>query len=224
MTIPARIVVVDDHHLFRAGVIELLQSVPEFEIVGDGASGVDAIAIAKDTRPDVVLLDVEMPGPGAPATIRHVLEVSPTSKVVVLTMHDDPELVRSLLEAGAVGYLLKSAGRHELVAAISMASRGEGSVLLAVSRSTVMSMGRRASSEAVGLLSERENQVLNALAKAGSNQEIAEVLFISSGTVKRHLANIYTKLGATSRLDAVRKATQLGILAESFGAESSTSN
>jgi DNA-binding NarL/FixJ family response regulator len=224
VTTPTRIVVVDDHDLFRAGVIELLQSVPEYEIVGDGASGVEAITIAKEVRPDIVILDVEMPGPGASATIKRILEGSPTSKVVIVTMHDDAELVRSLFDAGAVGYLLKSAGRHELIAAISTASRGEGSVLLAVSRSTIRSMGHGASLEAGGLLSEREAQVLNVLAQASSNQQIADVLFISPGTVKRHLANIYSKLGASSRLDAVRKATQLGVLSETFGTEASSTD
>ena len=219
MTTPARIVVVDDHHMFRAGVIELLQSVPEFEIVGYGASGVDAITMAREFRPDVVILDVEMPGPGATTTIRRILEASPTTKVVVLTMHDDAELVRTLFDAGAVGYLLKSAGRHELVAAISTASRSEGSVLLAVSRATVMNLGSGANYEALGLLSERETQVLQLLAKASSNQDIASALFISAGTVKRHLANIYSKLGATSRMDAVRKASQLGILTDTFAAD-----
>lgn len=219
MTTPARIVVVDDHHMFRAGVIELLQSVPEFDIVGQGATGVEAITISNEILPDIVILDVEMPGPGAMITIRRILEASPTSKIIVLTMHDDPELVRSLLDAGAVGYLLKSAGRNELIAAISTASRNEGSVLLSVSRATVMSLGQAAAQHGTDLLSAREVEVLTLLAKANSNRDIAATLFISDGTVKRHLANIYTKLGANSRLDAVRKASQLGILTNTFATD-----
>ncbi|MDP9093155.1 MAG: response regulator transcription factor [Actinomycetota bacterium] len=212
MHLPIRIVVVDDHNLFRAGVIELLQSVPDFEIVTEGASGIDAITIALDVKPDIIILDVEMPGPGAKATIHKVLEVSPTTKIIILTMHDDPELVRELFEAGAAGYLLKSAGRTELIAAISAASRAEDSVLVSVSRATVISLGRSAQPHS-DLLSPRELEVLLLLADGRSNRDIAASLYISSGTVKRHLTNIYGKLGASSRLDAVRKADQLGISA-----------
>jgi DNA-binding NarL/FixJ family response regulator len=215
MPTPIRIIVVDDHTLFRTGVIELLQSVPTFEIIAEGASGPDAITLAYEKQPDVLVLDVEMPGPGAAATIRTVLEVSPSTRIVVLTMHDDPTLVRSLFEEGAVGYLLKSAGRSELAAAISAAARNESSVLLSVSRDTVMNLGRSATASSSSL-SAREVEVLLLLARAHTNREIAINLQISEGTVKRHLANIYNKLGATSRIDAVRRGVQLGIVPTTF--------
>src|SRR5690348_6058686 len=110
MSAPATsIVVVDDHNLFRAGLIELLGSVSDYTVSGDGGSGLDAIALASKHRPHVVLLDVEMPGPEAPAIVRRISATSPDSKVIVLTMHDDPEILRSLIDAGAAGYLLKSA-------------------------------------------------------------------------------------------------------------------
>lgn len=211
------IVVVDDHHLFRAGLIELLDSVTEYQIAGDGATGVDAITLAHEHKPDVVILDVEMPGPGAPTTIRKILEVSPHTKIVILTMHDDPELVHSLLDAGALGYLLKSAGRAELIAAISAACRNEGSVLVSVSRNTLMSMGRSLSATAPSeLLSAREIDVVRQLAGGGSNRDIAATLLISEATVKRHLANIYAKLGATSRIDAIRRAAQHGLISNTL--------
>jgi DNA-binding NarL/FixJ family response regulator len=210
--VPIRIVVVDDHNMFRAGVIELLQSVPDFDIVAEGASGIEAITIALDVKPDIIILDVEMPGPGARPTIHKVLEVSPSTKIIILTMHDDPELLRELFEAGAAGYLLKSAGRTELIAAINTASRAEDSVLVSVSRATVISLGRSAQPHS-DLLSPRELEVLLLLAQGRSNRDIAASLYVSSGTVKRHLTNIYAKLGASSRLDAVRKADQLGISA-----------
>lgn len=212
MQADVRIVVVDDHHMFRAGVIELLQSVPEFEIINQGASGVDAITIARESKPDILILDVEMPGPGAKATIHKTLEVSPATKIIVLTMHDDADLVRELFEAGAAGYLLKSAGRTELIAAIKTAWRNEDAVLMSVSRDTVLSLGRQGQTQP-DLLSRRELEVLRLLSDGQSNRDIASTLFISTGTVKRHLTNIYAKLGASSRLDAVAKASRLGISA-----------
>jgi DNA-binding NarL/FixJ family response regulator len=207
------IVVVDDHNLFRAGLIELLDSMPEFSTCGDGGSGVEAVMLADKERPDVVLLDIEMPGPGAPTTIRKIVEVSPHTRVVVLTMHDDPDLVRSILDAGAAGYLLKSAGRDELVAAIDAARRNESTVLICVSRATLLNLGRSGAAHGGSdFLSTREVEVIRHLADGGSNRDIAAALFVTEGAVKRHLANIYAKLGATSRIDAVRKATGRGII------------
>jgi DNA-binding NarL/FixJ family response regulator len=212
------IVVVDDHHLFRAGVIEMLATVPDFRIVAEGSSGVQAITLTHEHQPDVAVLDLEMPGPGAKATVRRVLEASAGTKVVVLTMHDDPNLVRELLEAGASGYLLKTAGRNELVAAIKSASGTQGSVLLAVSRRTALSLARTESGEPE-VLSRREIEVVSLLTKGRSNREIAAALFISGGTVKRHLTNIYAKLGVTSRLEAAQKVRELGILHRTAVAE-----
>jgi DNA-binding NarL/FixJ family response regulator len=213
------IVVVDDHYLFRAGLIELLDAVPAFTIIGHGASASEAVTLAQEHRPDVVLLDIEMPGPATPATIRKITEVSPDTRVVVLTMHDEPELVRDNVDAGAAGYLVKSAGREELVAAINAARRDENTVLVCVSRSTLLNMGRGGAPAAGDLLSGRELEVIRHLANGGSNREIAAAMQITEATVKRHLANIYAKLGATSRIDAVRKATKRGILGRNFATE-----
>jgi DNA-binding NarL/FixJ family response regulator len=184
-----RIVVVDDHNLFRAGLIELLDSVSEYEITADGATGVEAITLAHEHKPDIV----------------------------ILTMHDDPDLVRGLLDAGATSYLLKSAGRAELIAAINAACRSEDAVLVSVSRRTLMGLGRAAAKPAnTALFSRREIEVVQRLAEGGSNRNIAAALYISEATVKRHLANIYAKLDATSRIDAIRKAAQLGIISNTL--------
>ena len=213
MTAPTtRIVVVDDHRLFRAGLIELLDSVDGFAIVAEGGTGADAVALAHEHTPDVVVLDIEMPGPGAQASVHQILEASPNTKVVVLTMHDDAEIVRSLLDAGAAAYLLKSAGRAELVAAISAACRNDDAVLLSVSRATVLRLGRTPTMTPADLLSPREVQVVRQIANGDSNRDIAATLYISEATVKRHIANIYAKLGATSRVDAIRKAARRGII------------
>jgi DNA-binding NarL/FixJ family response regulator len=212
MSAPVRIVVADDHSLFRAGLIELLDSVPEFHVLGDVATGTEAIELTAELKPDILILDVEMPGPGATVVMERAARSSPNTRVVVLTMHDDPDLVRSLLESGAAAYLLKSAGRNELVAAVNSAARSEGSVLLAVSRSTAIGLGRGPLQNDNGLLSAREYEILALVADAKSNRDIARKLYISEATVKRHLANIYSKLGASTRMAAVQTAVANGIL------------
>jgi len=198
------IVVVDDHTLFRHGLREILQTEPLFQVVGEGASGSQAVELAERLQPDVILLDVEMPGPGARTTISQVRYVSPFTKVVILTMHDDPVFVHDLLESGASAYMVKTVAKDELIAAIRSVGRNDGNVLLSVSRTTIERLDRQQS--AGKLLSERELEVLRLLAKAKSNAQIAAELYITAGTVKRHLTNIYAKLGAVSRMDAVRKA------------------
>jgi DNA-binding NarL/FixJ family response regulator len=214
---PVKIVVADDHNLFRAGLIELLESVPEFTVLGEAATGTAALAMLQELQPDVLMLDVEMPGPGAAGVLEQAAQLSPGTRVVVLTMHDDPDLVRSLVEAGAAAYLLKSAGRNELVAAINAASRADGTVLLAVSRPTAVGLGRGPMHSSAGGLSPREFEILSLVAEAKSNRDIARALFISEATVKRHLANVYSKLGASSRMEAVRVGVAKGILKSSFG-------
>ncbi|MCE7002299.1 response regulator transcription factor [Kibdelosporangium philippinense] len=200
---PVRLVVVDDHTLFREGVREMLQTAPNFQVVGEGESGAQAITLAGELQPDVVLLDVEMPGPGVAVTIKQIRFTAPFTKIVILTMHDDPVLVHDLLELGASAYLVKTVGKDELVAAVRSVARGDGNVLLSVSRMTIEGLDRQHESK---IISGRELEVLRLLAKAKSNAQIAAELYIAPGTVKRHLTNIYAKLGAVSRMDAVRKA------------------
>jgi DNA-binding NarL/FixJ family response regulator len=170
----------------------------------------EAVRLAERHQPDVVLLDVEMPGPGARVTVRQLRKVSPQTQVVVLTMHDAPKLVHELLESGVAAYLLKTIGRDELVAAVHSVARSQEHVLLSVSRETIEGLDRSAPDKSP--LSARELDVLRLLAQAMSNAQIANRLFISQGTVKRHLSNIYSKLGAVSRVDAVRKAIAAGLI------------
>lgn len=201
--------------MFRAGLIELLESMPDCRVIGQGASGEDAIALAEQCQPDVLLLDVEMPGPEAHVTIPAVEKLSPRTRTVVLTMHDSPELASRLLDAGAVGYVIKSAGREELLGAIAAARRLDDAVLVCASRHSLLSLGRAGSrrlATRADVLSLRESEVVRELASGGSNRDLAAALAITEGTVKRHLANIYAKLGASSRIDAVRKAAERGIL------------
>jgi len=202
-----RVLLADDHTLFREGVAEILAAEEGLQIVGEAKDGGETVQLAEKERPDVVLLDVEMPGPGAEETVRGVLRASPSSKVVVLTMHDEPPLVRNLLGSGANAYMIKSATRQELVAAIEAVNRDPDRVVLSVSRDTLERLEGRGER-----LSERELEVLSLAAKAMSNYQIACRLCIAEGTVKRHLTNVYAKLGVTCRVEAVNEAVAAGLV------------
>ena len=204
------VAVADDHTLFRDGVRELLVTAPDIEIVGESATGDGAILLVRDHQPDVLLLDVQMPGPGAKVVLTRLNEQSSRTAVVILTMHESPALLGELLEAGAAAYLVKSIGRDELVATVRSVSRSKRNVVLSVSRATMHSLERARTQRT--LLSRREHEILELVATALSNAQIAARLFISEGTVKRHLTNIYAKLHATSRVDAIKKATRAGVL------------
>ncbi len=198
------VVLVDDHTLFREGLAELLASDTAFHVVAQGSDGADALALVTEYRPDVVLVDVEMPGPGARATVSRLHQEHPDTRVMVLTMHDKPELVRELLDQGAAAYLVKTIARDELIAAVRSVVTSQGNILLSVSRHTINLMDKPSPNRA---LSAREMEVLQLIALAMSNAQIGRRLHITEGTVKRHLTNIYAKLGAVSRVDAIRKAT-----------------
>lgn len=213
MTEPSRqftVVIADDHTLFRQGVRELLSTDPEIRVVGEAATGAQAVALVGRAKPDVLLLDVQMPGPGALEVIRQANELSPRTAVVVLTMLESPGIVTELLEGGAAAYLVKSIGREELQATVRSVSRNQHNVLLSVPRATMESL--KGAREQRAVLSEREREVLELVAAALSNAQIATRLHISEGTVKRHLTNIYAKLKANSRVDALNKAVEAGVI------------
>jgi DNA-binding NarL/FixJ family response regulator len=204
-----RVLLVDDHALFREGVAEIFDAAEAVRVVGEAENGLEAIALAAKEQPDVVLLDVEMPVMGAEKAIGQILHVSPSSKVLVLTMYDEPRLVRKLLALGAHGYIVKNATREELLAAVQTVHRVDGRVVLSVSRNTA---DRLEGGPQKRVLSRRELEVLLLTMKAMSNCKIASQLHISEGTVKRHLTNIYAKLGVSSRADAAKQALISGLV------------
>lgn len=205
---PVKVLLVDDHALFREGVAEILAADAGVRVVGEAGNGEEAVALAQKERPDVVLLDIEMPGPlSAKETLRRVLRASPSSRVVVLTMHDEPRLVRDLLSEGAQAYVVKSATRQELLSTVHTIDRDGDRVVLSVSRATLERLEGGAD-----VLSSRELEVLSLAAKGRSNIQIASELHISEGTVKRHLTNTYAKLHVTSRMDAVNRAVSMGLV------------
>jgi DNA-binding NarL/FixJ family response regulator len=201
-----RVVLADDHQMFREGVREMLATDENIEVVGEAKNGEEAVALAKRLRPDVLLLDVEMPVMGARETMDQLFgELSPPPRVVVVTMHDEPRLVRDLLARGASAYLTKSASLQELLSAVRSASAGAGGDAVVVPQEVLDRLGNEADH-----LSDRELEVLLQAARGMSNRQIAGSLHLSEATVKRHLANIYPKLSVVSRTEAVRVALSNG--------------
>lgn len=202
-----RLIIVDDHTLLREALRDLLQAAGGFQVVGEAHDGESAVILASQTWPDIVLLDIEMPNSPVIKTVQRLRGVSPRSRVIVLSVHDDPDLVSSMLRAGVHGYLHKGVGKEDLFATIRSAWADDQRVTVSVSRDSMIQAGNPA-----GLLSNRESEVLSFVAQAMSNRQIARRLAITEGTVKRHLSNIFDKLEAVSRIDAVNKATAIGLI------------
>lgn len=199
---PSRVVIVDDHALFRGGLALLLERDRRVSVVAEGNSGKQAVLLAQEHAPDVMLLDVELgDGTSADSIIRQIGRLAPTVQVIVLTMYRDTVLKDRLIRAGAVEYVTKNVPGPDLVdIVVRTHRRGRVEGPIAASR------------ELPGnLLSDRELQVLHLIGQAQSNRDISARLSIAEGTVKRHTTNIYAKLGASSRIDAVRKAGRLGL-------------
>lgn len=212
-----RILVADDHSLLREALCNLLGAEPGFEIVAQAGSGEAAVRLAAEHGPDVVLLDIEMPENNPSTTVRRLLGQDPELRIIVLSMYDDQHLVRELLSLGVSGYLHKSTGRETLVSAIREHGNGDRRrVTLSVSVDSLDP--RLADQPGPGSLSARELQVLACVADALSNRQIASRLGITEGTVKRHLRNIFGKLNAVSRIDAVNKAAARSLIPYRKGA------
>ncbi|WP_406838529.1 response regulator [Streptomyces sp. AHU1] len=200
-----RILVADDHTLLREALCDLLRTEPGFQVVAQAGNGEDAVRLAAEHRPDVVLLDIEMPRNDPPMTVRRLLERDPGLRIIVLSMYDGQQLVQELLRLGVSGYLHKSAGRETLVSAVRDGDGGSGrTVTVSVSPASL----RAEPATPEGTLSEREVEVLGLVAQAMSNRQIAVRLGIAEGTIKRHMRNIFAKLDAVSRIDAVNKAVE----------------
>ena len=194
-----RVLLADDHAMFRQGVREMLTTDEEIEVVGEAENGKEAVALARKLAPDVVLLDVEMPVMGAREAMESILENPSSPRVIIVTMHDDPGLVRELIGLGACAYLVKSATIEELHTAVHTAASSPQANMIVRPRTL------ENPAEADGL-SGRELEVLLMVARGMSNQQIANSLYLSEATIKRHLANIYPKIGVSSRGEAVRTA------------------
>ncbi|MFI1916217.1 response regulator [Nocardia sp. NPDC020380] len=209
---PIRILVADDHTLLREALCDLLRAEPDFDIVAQSSTGTSTIQLAGEHEPDVLLLDLEMPESDPPETVRRLLAQDPALRIIVLSMHDEQQLVQQLLSLGVRGYLHKGAGRHTLTSAIRQ-SVGDGQQTVTLSVSTQSLRARAEEPEdAAGTLSAREREVLMLVAEALSNRQIATRLGVTEATVKRHLRNIFTKLEAVSRIDAVNRAVERALI------------
>ncbi len=209
-----RVAIVDDQTLIREGLASLLALVPDLTVVGKAADGREALALVAEQAPDVVLMDVRMPGMNGVAATREIRARYPRTHVIVLTTFDD-EYVFESLRAGASGYLLKNADPDHLATAIRAVHAGDSILDPAVTRKVI----RRATRpEAEPVLTERltrrEREVLRLMAEGASNAEIAERLCLAEGTVKNHVSHILGKLGARDRTHAVRLAVEWGLLNE----------
>jgi DNA-binding NarL/FixJ family response regulator len=202
------LVIVDDHPVVRDGLRGMFTGDPRFEVLAEAADGAEAIAAAERLTPDVVLMDLRMPGVDGVTAIAELARRGVPSRVLVLTTYDTDSDVLPAIEAGATGYLLKDAPRDELYRAVEAAARGQAVLSPAVA-TRLMGQMRQPASEP---LSQRELEVLGLIARGSTNREAAERLFISEATVKTHLLHVYAKLGVKDRAAAVATAYERGYL------------
>jgi len=213
------VLIADDQQLVREGLRVLLDLIPDIRIVGEAGTGDEAIRRARRLKPDVVLMDVQMPELDGVAATRQLQATCPQVKVIILTTFDDDEYVFEGLRAGAVGYLLKDVPSEQLAEAIRAAARDEAFIHPSVTRKVVAELTRlterertRRKQPLVEPLSPREIEVLTLLAQGLTNQEIADRLHIAHGTAKNHVSSILAKLNVHDRTQAVLQAQELGLL------------
>lgn len=211
-----RVLIADDHAVLREGMRNLLQQERDIEVVGEAEDGEQAVKLATELKPDVVIMDIVMPKLSGIEAARLVKEKSPSTAVLILTAYSDMSYILGLLEAGACGYLLKNARGSEVVGAIRAVRSGESVLDAAVTRKLLTRVidtsrvgGQR---QPGGQLTMRENEILRLAASGMSNKDIADKLFLSLRTVKAHLTNIFNKMGCGSRTDAIIKGLKQGYI------------
>ena len=213
---PIQVLLADDHTLFRKGIRNLLEQMQGFEVVGEAANGEEAVNQAREMVPDVILMDIMMPGFNGIEATANILQENPHIGVILVTMIDDYESVFSGMRAGALGYVLKEAEPEELRRAIEAANRGEVLLCPIIAKKVMQHFGTNPEQQQPGLpyneLTARELQVLQAAADGLSNKEIAGNLVISEKTVKNHIANIFSKLQVNDRTQAVVSALRKGLV------------
>ncbi len=212
------LILADDHAVVRAGTRQLLERQPDLRVVGEAADGEEAVRLAKELKPQVVVMDVRMPKMSGVEATRRIKQEVPEVAVLVLTAHDDDEYVFALLQAGANGYLLKTAEMEELVKAIRAVAAGQSALDPVVTGKVVaqFASGRSLPDVLANVkdeyegLTEREMEILRLVGKGLTNKDIGQQLYISDRTVQAHLSNIFSKLGVNSRTEAVMYAVRRG--------------
>lgn len=211
---PIRILISDDHTLFREGLAALLRSVADIEVSGEAATGEQAISQARSLQPDVVLMDIQMPGVNGIEATRRIVAASPHIGVIVVTMFEDDDSVFAAMRAGARGYILKGAGQEEMLRAIRAVAKGEALFGPGIAQRLMHFFNApvpAAPPELFPELTERECEVLELIAQGYNNAEIAQQLVISQKTVRNHVSNIFSKLQVVDRAQAIIRAREAGL-------------
>jgi DNA-binding NarL/FixJ family response regulator len=208
---PLRILITDDHTLFREGLAALLRSIADLEVVGEAAGGEQAIAQAEALQPDVVLMDIRMSGANGIEATRRIVQTSPHIGVVILTMFDDDDSVFAAMRAGARGYVLKGADQDEMLRVIRAVGRGEALFGPAIAARLMTFFSAPRPAPVFPELTERERQLLAMIAQGHNNEEIARRLVLSPKTVRNHVSNIFSKLQVADRAQAIVRAREAGL-------------
>jgi DNA-binding NarL/FixJ family response regulator len=211
---PTRILIADDHGVLRAGLRALLNAEPDIEVVGEASDGDETLRLAHTLEPDIVLLDISMPGVGGIEATRRLKNLRSAARVLILTVHEDAGLLKEAMRAGASGYIVKRAAESELVNAIRAVSRGDLYVHPTMTRALLdgTASGREDAYAGVEQPTPREIEVLRLVAQGHTNRQIADILTISVRTVESHRANLMGKLNLHSRVELVRYAMKHGLL------------
>jgi DNA-binding NarL/FixJ family response regulator len=211
---PIRILIADDHQIFRDGLKMLLETEPGFQLVGEAETGIEAVRLASELKPDVILMDLQMPGTDGIEAVRQIMADRPEIKILMLTMFDDDHSVFAAMRAGARGYVLKGMRRNEMLRAIWSISEGEAIFSPGIASRMIDFFSKLQPPSAAGLFPEltvREREVLALLARDYKNSDIAQELVLSVKTVRNHVSSILTKLQASSRAEAARRARDAGL-------------
>ncbi len=212
-----RILLADDHQMVRAGIRELLEGAGDLEVVAEAGDGLEAQALIGKHKPDVAVLDIQMPQASGIDVTRWVRSNQPAVGVLILTAYDDDPYVMAVLQAGANGYVLKTAGAQELIEAVRDVNEGKSALDPAITRKLMQNLFKPPESAGVEALTDREHDVLQLAAKGFTNKAIGVQLGISDRTVQGHLAHIFGKLQAASRTEAVMRAVSLGWISQDVG-------
>ena len=209
-----RVLIADDHPHFRDGLRALLVSAPDLDVVGEAGDGEQAISLATELQPDVILMDINMPGGGGIEATRRILRTSPHIAILVISMFEDDDSVFAALQAGARGYLLKGALKAEILRSIRAVSSGEAIFGPSIAKRLIQYFaGPRPSAppDAFPELTDREHEILALIAQHETNPEIAKRLYLSPKTVRNHVSNIFTKLQVSDRAQAIIRAREAGL-------------